>query len=190
MARPDATNETPRLRGKTVAVFTRYRPGLPQVVLSDCLLETRGDRLFLVGIGVPAQQGAPEWTDGVRRSIAWDAVEEYLLFDSPDAYYERAKLAPAINNIGALMPMFEMPQSSEGYPVEPSGIQMQPETPLDVGTIVLSCSHGQWWRAEVVAIEENDMVRIHYPGWESHWDASVPKTELQVYLGNSFEMDD
>lgn len=190
MSRPDGANETPKLRGKTVAVFTRYRPGLPQIVLSECLLETRGDRLFLVGTGLAAQPSAPEWTDGVRRSIAWDAVEEYLLFDTPDDYYARAKLAPAMQAAGSMMPMFESPQSSEGFPVEPSGIPMQPETPLDVGSIVLACSHGQWWRAEVIGIEDGDMVRIHYPGWESHWDTSVPKTELQVYLGDSIQSDD
>jgi hypothetical protein len=193
MARPDASNETPKLRGKTVAIFTRYRPGQPQIVLSDCMLETRGDRLFIVGTGLAAQASAPEWTDGVRRSIAWDAVEEYLLFDTPDDYYARAKLAPAMQAAaaaGTMTPMFEMPSGSEGYPVEPSGIPMQPETPLEVGAIVLANSHGQWWRAEVVGLEDGDTVRIHYPGWESHWDTSVPKTDLQVYLGDSMESED
>jgi hypothetical protein len=193
MAKPDGTNETPKLRGKTVAVFTRYRPGQSQIVLSDCMLETRGERLFIVGTGMAAQASAPEWTDGVRRSVAWDAVEEYLMFDSPDDYYARAKLAPAQMQMAggsSMMPLFEFPSSNEGNPVEPSGIPMQPETPLDVGAIVLSCSHGQWWRAEVVGLEDGDMVRIHYPGWESHWDATVQKTELQVYLGDSIESDD
>lgn len=192
MAKPDGTYETPKLRGKTVAVFTRYRQGQSQIVLSDCMLETRGDRLFIVGNGMPAQAGASEWTDGVRRCVAWDAVEEYLMFDSPDDYYARAKLQPAMQMAGAgsMMPLFELPSSEEGHPVEPSGIPMQPETPLEVGAIVLAFSHDRWWRAEVIGIEEGDMVRIHYPGWESHWDASVPKTELQVYLGDSIESDD
>jgi hypothetical protein len=189
MARPDGSNETPKLRGKTVAVVTRHRPE-SQIVLSECMLETRGERLFIVGTGISAQASAPEWTDGVRRSVAWDAVEEYLLFDTPDDYYARAKLAPAMQAAGATQPLFKMPSGSEGYPVEPSGIPMQPETPLDVGAIVLANSQGQWWRAEVVGIEDGDMVRIHYPGWEDEWDESVSKTELQVYLGDSMESED
>jgi len=173
--------ETPKLRGKTVAIFARHRSGMPPIVLSDCFLETRGERMFIVGAGMSTHQGAPEWTDGARRSVAWDAVEEYLLFDTPEDYYTRAKQMSASEE----MPAFAMPQSSEGYPVEPSGIQMQPETPLEIGTIVLACSHGQWWRAEVIGLEGDEIVRIHYPGWGPEWDVAVPKIELQVYLGDS-----
>ena len=187
MVKPVSTSESPRLRGKTVAVYSRGRPETP-VILSDCLMETRGERLFIVGVGIAGQRKAKEWTDGVRRSVAWDAVEEYLLFESPEDYYTHMDAAPPAAGMAG-MPMFEMPQNEEGNPVEPSGIRFEPETPLEVGAIVLSYSQERWWRAEVVAIEDDDMVRLHYPGWDSKWDVSVPKNELQVYLGNSLEAD-
>src|SRR5262245_11662858 len=75
------------LRGKTLAISTRIRPLDTPAILSDCFLETRAGRLFLVGMGQPSRQGAKEWTAGVRQAIAWDAVEEYLVFQSPQDYY-------------------------------------------------------------------------------------------------------
>jgi hypothetical protein len=185
-----ATHETPSLRGKTVAVHVRNRPTDCPVVLSECMLETRGGRMFLVGTSVSARPGAKEWTDGVRRAIAWDAVDEYLLFQSPDDYYSREQpmTAPPAN-LG--MPMgVEFPQNDAGNPVEPSGIAIEPETPLDVGSIVLSYSQDRWWRAEVVTVEDDNLVCIHFPGWDSKWDVTVPRGELQVYLGDSLESDD
>ncbi|MBI3824137.1 MAG: hypothetical protein HY289_15825 [Planctomycetes bacterium] len=181
------TPQAPSLRGKTVAVQVRGRSTCP-AVLRECHLETRGGRLFLVGVSMPAQNGVPEWTDGVRRAIAWDAIEEYCLFDAPADYYAKAKnVATPAAAPPADMPMFESPQSSEGFPVEPSGIHLEPEMPLEVGSTVLSYSQGRWWRAEVVALEENDGVRIHFPGWDAKWDLTVPKTELQVDLSGSIE---
>ena len=180
----DSTTTT-SLRTKTVAVLTRTRTGYP-AVLRDCFLETRGNRLFLVGTSITAQKGQPEWTDGVRRAIAWDAIDEYFLFDSPDDYYAHAKKLTVINQSGA-DPLVEYPSSEEGNPVEPSGVAIDPETPLDVGTRVLSFSMGRWWRAEVIAVEDDEHVRIHYPGWDDKWDVSVTKTELQVDLSASID---
>jgi hypothetical protein len=177
------------LRGKTVAVHMRSRAGGPPIVLKDCMLETRGSRLFLVGTSVPVQPAVTEWTDGVRRAIAWDAVDDYLLFDSPEDYYGRCQAAqPA--EMPATVPIFEAPAGWEGTPVEPSGIAVEPETLLDVGSVVLSFSQGRWWRAEVVALEENEMVRIHFPDRDPKWDASVPRGELQVCLDESLQSDD
>jgi hypothetical protein len=177
------------LRGKTIAVHMRGRVDGPPIVLKECMLETRGSRLFLVGTSVPVRPAVTEWTDGVRRAIAWDAVDDYLLFDCPDDYYGRCQAAQAAE-MPVPAPMFETPSGPEGAPVEPSGIAIEPETPLDVGSVVLSFTQGRWWRAEVVALEDNDMVRIHFPGWDAKWDASVPRGELQVYLGESLQSDD
>jgi hypothetical protein len=189
-------NEPLSLRGKTIAIHLRERPILPPVVLSDCSLETRGGRIFLVGVSLPVHQGGKEWSDGVRRAVAWDAVDEYLLFQSPEDFYAReltappvAESAPAPTIFGAL-PQLAFPQGPEGHPVEPSGIAIEPETHLEVGSIVLSYSQGRWWRAEVIALDGDDEVTIHFPGWDSNWDVTVPRSELQVYLGDSIEGDD
>jgi hypothetical protein len=76
--------------------------------------------------------------------------------------------------------VMEAPSSSEGYPVRSSGVRVKPDTRLEVGETVLSFSQGRWWGAEIVAIEANGQVRIHFPGWDSKWDVSLPKTQLQV----------
>ena len=74
---------------------------------------------------------------------------------------------------------YEAPLSAEGVPVTPSGIAVKSDTPLEPGSTVLAYSQGQWWRAKVVAVRE-DVVQIHYPGWDAKWDESVRRSELQV----------
>jgi hypothetical protein len=88
---------------------------------------------------------------------------------------------------GQMAPVFEYPQDEEGYPVEPSGVAVGPDTPLEVGSRVLSFSQGRWWRAEVVGLERGGRVKIHFPGWDDKWDAVVPRKELQVDLQASDE---
>jgi hypothetical protein len=77
----------------------------------------------------------------------------------------------------------QVPHSAAGFPVEASGIPVEPETQLEVGSTVLAFSQGRWWRAEVTALEGEEQVRLHYPGWDSFWDESRPRSELQVDLG-------
>jgi hypothetical protein len=82
----------------------------------------------------------------------------------------------------------QVPLSAAGFPVEPSGIPVEVETPLEVGSTVLAFSQGRWWRAQVTALEGEECVRLHYPGWDSYWDESRPRSELQVDFGG--DMDD
>ena len=76
-----------------------------------------------------------------------------------------------------------IPRSPAGLPVEPSGVPVEPETPLEIGSTVLAFSQGQWWRAEVIGLEGEERVRIHFPGWDPSWDETVPRSDLQVDLG-------
>src|SRR5262249_3388681 len=85
------------------------------------------------------------------------------------------------------LPIVEFPQSDEGRPVQPSDIPVGPETPLEIGSTVLSYSQGRWWRAEVIGLEPGDKIRIHFPGWDAKWDVTVPREELQVDLHASDE---
>jgi hypothetical protein len=80
---------------------------------------------------------------------------------------------------------YESPSSAEGYPVAASGLPVEPGTPLEVGSRVLAYEQSQWWRAEVVALDPDNMVRIRFPGWDSRWDRSVSKTELQLNPDNA-----
>ena len=76
-----------------------------------------------------------------------------------------------------------VPHSAAGFPVEPSGIPVELQTPLEAGSTVLAFSQGRWWRAEVIALEDEEHVRLHYPGWDRAWDETKPRIELQVDLG-------
>jgi hypothetical protein len=76
-----------------------------------------------------------------------------------------------------------VPHSAAGYAVEPSGIPVEPETHLETGSAVLAFSHGRWWRAEVIALEGEEWVRVHYPGWDRAWDTSLRRSELQIDPG-------
>jgi hypothetical protein len=180
----------PPLRGKTIVVYLRdHSPEYP-VVLSDCMLEQRAGRVFLVGASQPVQTGAADWTNGIRRAVAWDAVDQYLLFDSASEYHSRIQNAgPQGAPIEPGMPIIEFPKDQSGHPLEPSGIHLDPETALAIGDTVLSYSQGRWWRAEVVDMDGDETVTIHFPGWDSKWDATLPKTELQVDLRDSLEPD-
>jgi len=84
-------------------------------------------------------------------------------------------------NLG-IGPILEAPHSADGCPIEPSGIAVEEDTPLRVGGTVLSFSQGRWWRAEILGFERDGNVRLHYPGWDTKWDTTVPREELQIDL--------
>jgi len=157
--------------------------------MSDCHLEERAGRTFLTGISEPVQPGVASWTNGVRRAVAWDAIDQYLLFESTADYHARFNAAPQLADLMPGMPIIEFPKDESGFPLEPSGIAVEPETHLDIGDTVLSFSQGRWWRAEVIDIPDDEMVTIHFPGWDSKWDVTLPRTELQVDLRDSLEAD-
>jgi hypothetical protein len=59
------------------------------VILTECRFESLGDRLFFAGIEQSCYRSLTEWSQGVRRSVAWETVEGYLVFDSLEDYYRR-----------------------------------------------------------------------------------------------------
>jgi hypothetical protein len=119
-----------------------------------------------------------------ENTLAFSVVLASVILASAIVYASR-KIAGAIARQSA-----GMPQSAAGLPAEPSGIPVEPETPLEVGATVLAFSQGRWWRAEVIALEGGERVRIHYPGWDPTWDESVPRSELQVDLGGAADGQD
>ncbi len=78
--------------GATLVVQTRGRSLANPIVLGDFHFETQGSRLFLVGVRQPCSRHQPCWTDVARCCIAWDAVEEYMIFDSLTDYHDRLAL--------------------------------------------------------------------------------------------------
>jgi hypothetical protein len=53
--------------------------------------ETYGGRLFLVGT-VPRGGSTNDWCGGVPSAVAWEAVTDYLVFDSAEQYLERLRI--------------------------------------------------------------------------------------------------
>ncbi|HEY7159471.1 MAG TPA: hypothetical protein VH575_36330 [Gemmataceae bacterium] len=85
--RPESSS--PDWRGKALVVYTRSSGLSMPMILTECRFESLGDRLFLAGIDQSCRRSLTEWTQGVRRCVAWEAVEGYLVFDSLDEYYSR-----------------------------------------------------------------------------------------------------
>ena len=50
--------------------------------------ETQGGRLFVVGV-VPTGATTSDWAVGVRCAVAWEAVTDYLVFESVGDYKGR-----------------------------------------------------------------------------------------------------
>lgn len=57
------------------------------LILASPKFERQCGRVFLVGAAPPA---AGAWAGGSRGAVAWDAVTDYLVFDSIDEYHNRA----------------------------------------------------------------------------------------------------
>ena len=121
---------------------------------------------------------------GAAPAVVWFAV---VLEKGQPAGQPFDASRPGQAALSPFVPVFEAPQSAEGHPVEPSDIPVGPETPLEVGSTVLAYSQGRWWRAEVIGLEGEDQVTIHFPGWDAKWDVTVPREELQVDLNASEE---
>jgi hypothetical protein len=149
----------------TVSIDCReVRPGVAKEYLKDEL--SQGWHVAsMCATGATGEGGA---------AMVWLAV----VLEKPDPMALNTGFASEF----PLMPQIEFPQSKEGVPVEPSEVPVGPDTYLEIGSRVLSFSQGRWWRAEVVGLEPDGKVKIHYPGWDAKWDVVLPRDELQVDL--------
>jgi hypothetical protein len=68
-------------------------------------------------------------------------------------------------------------------PVPPSGVAVTRDTPLKVGSKVLAPDGGGWYRAEVLALDGRDGVRIRYTGWGPQFDRDFTRADLQQDRG-------
>jgi hypothetical protein len=182
--------DLPDLQGKVIALYPRGMFPMGPVVLDDCAFETQGGRRFLVGMSRACRPDAQEWTTGSRRWIAWDAVDQYFLFESLEEYYARISINSSLRGqhegaFGSSAGFNGTGLGPECMPVEPSGIPIGPNTRLEVGSPVLANWRGAWWRAQVIGFDQADQVRIHYIGWGDAWDETVQPNVLQVDISES-----
>ncbi len=82
----------PDFTGKVVAVYLANRPEEHTVVLQSPTFQIQADRLFLVGEFAESTT-ANDWAAGVTTAVAWDHVEQYLVFDNVEEYFSRLSQA-------------------------------------------------------------------------------------------------
>jgi hypothetical protein len=94
-----SADDFPDLTGKHVTFYVTGKAGR-SYQLQDIQFETQGGRLF-VGGRVSENYDETVWARGFPVFIAWDVIEQYIVFDSPESYHnewarhERAKEAKA-----------------------------------------------------------------------------------------------
>ena len=65
-------------------------------------------------------------------------------------------------------------------PIMPSDISVKPETTLKNGDAVQVEWRDLWWAGSVLSVLPDGSVKIHYTGWEAHWDEAVPRSRLRL----------
>jgi hypothetical protein len=81
MLNPDFTN-------KILLIYLCDRPDEHNVLIKNAAFVDQGGRVFLVG-EFAEDTTANDWAAGVQTAIAWDRVEQYLVFDSIEDYFAR-----------------------------------------------------------------------------------------------------
>ena len=75
----------PDFRGKVVSIVFKGDFGRS---LQDPRFEVQAGRLFLVGT-TPRSGSSKDWVAGLKAAVAWDSVQDYVVFDSPEDWQKR-----------------------------------------------------------------------------------------------------
>jgi hypothetical protein len=78
----------PKVAGKVLSVLC-VGEDTGQLIY-DPSFEEQGGRLFLVGT-VPKEASQDNWMEGLPHAIAWETVQDYVIFDSMDDYLTRLR---------------------------------------------------------------------------------------------------
>jgi hypothetical protein len=54
------------------------------------------------------------------------------------------------------------------------------KTRLSTGDKVIVDWNGSWWKGEILAVNQDHSVRVHYTGWGSEFDETVPRSRLET----------
>ncbi len=77
----------PDFGDKAVTFYLANVPFEYAVTLDSPSLERQAGRVFAVGKVLPS--GSHDWTSGVRVSVAWDQISQYIVFDSAEEFAGR-----------------------------------------------------------------------------------------------------
>ena len=76
----------PRFDGKVISVVCENEE-TGQLIFSP-KFESQGGRLFIVGT-VPRESSRDNWIEGLTTAIAWDTVQDYVVFESMEDFIKR-----------------------------------------------------------------------------------------------------
>ena len=62
----------------------------------------------------------------------------------------------------------------------PQGKPVYPNTELAPGDQVFIEWYGTWYPGEVIALEKDGTVSVHYSGWDDSFDEAVPRSRLSL----------
>jgi hypothetical protein len=65
-------------------------------------------------------------------------------------------------------------------PVRRVGGPVTAETALAPGAKVMAQWGNNWWEAEVLAVQPDGRVKVHYTGWDASFDEVVPRERLRL----------
>lgn len=82
----------PDFLNKLVSLYLTNATEERGVVLDNPTFELQGGRLFLIG-NIAEGTTENDWAAGIPSAVAWDRVEQYLIFDSLEDYLFRTSLA-------------------------------------------------------------------------------------------------
>ncbi len=80
-------DQFPDFRGKIVMFYLANQSLKQATPVESPIFEHQAERLFVVG--VHASGVVSHWAEGLKISIAWDQVQQYIVFDSRSDYEQR-----------------------------------------------------------------------------------------------------
>ncbi len=89
----------PNLEGKILLIYLMHSGGEHFTVIEQPRFDLQGDRLFLVGRLAPYKGG---WGHGLPTAVAWDAVQQYFVFESLEQLEKELGRATGRNLAGFL----------------------------------------------------------------------------------------
>jgi len=105
-------------------------------------------------------------------------MEKYYLIVKAQSEDSEFKITSLLENLE-----FKLSEENILYqpgPIQASGIEVTKDTPLEVGASLQVIDGRSHWAADIISLEDDGWVGIHYVGFDSSWDEVVPRSSLQL----------
>lgn len=124
------------------------------------------------------------WRDGWYIASVLRVEENGDVYVSFDGYGSEWNDTVTRDRIRLIAPGTEAPAGgqAEKKQVLPPNKEVTPQTKLEVGRKLLVSWYGKWYPGEVLSLEPDGKVKIHFTGWDSKYDEIVERDRLRVPL--------